>query len=117
MRVTFVLLAAIATKTSLGLVNSIDAALDDINDNGKRFLRSLKEPKDDDDDVDEERINASKLADLVKGRTSSQFTHWGNQKLSPSRVWDKLKGLNKNDRQTVYNWYYNDIYRHGNWRR
>ncbi|POM60737.1 Cleavage induced Hypothetical protein [Phytophthora palmivora] len=38
------------------------------------------------------------------------------QKLSPSIVWDKLKGLNNKDRQMVYDWYYTDIYRNGKWR-
>ncbi|ETO59013.1 hypothetical protein F444_22609 [Phytophthora nicotianae P1976] len=101
MRVTVVLLAAIAvsfasaatnadqnslsTKTSLGLVDPIDGTLGDINNNGKRFLRRQKPSEDDDadvddSDVDEERINASKLRDLVSGKTSKQFDHWGKQK-------------------------------------
>ncbi|ETM98641.1 hypothetical protein PPTG_19340 [Phytophthora nicotianae INRA-310] len=138
MRVTVVLLAAIAvsfasaainadqnslsTKTSLGLVNPIDGTLGDINNNGKRFLRRQKPSEDDDSDVgdsdvDEERINASKLKDLVNGKTRTQFTHWGDQKLSPSKVWDKLKGLSDTKRKMVYDWYYKDIYRNGNWRR
>ncbi|ETI54439.1 hypothetical protein F443_02732 [Phytophthora nicotianae P1569] len=109
-------------KTSLGLVNPIDGTLGDINNNGKRFLRRQKPSEDDDSDVDdsdvdEERINASKLKDLVNGKTRTQFTHWGDQKLSPSKVWDKLKGLSDTKRKMVYDWYYKDIYRNGNWRR
>ncbi|ETL28751.1 hypothetical protein L916_17953 [Phytophthora nicotianae] len=120
MRVTVVLLAAIAT--SLGLVDPIDGTLGDINNNGKRFLRRQKPSEDDDadvddSDVDEERINASKLRDLVDGKTRKQFDHWGKQKLSPSRVWDKLEGLSETNRKKVYDWYFKDIYRNGNWRR
>ncbi|POM64800.1 Secreted RxLR effector peptide protein [Phytophthora palmivora] len=140
MRITFVALVAmvvisgstiidaestsVSTETLTGQAHASNTVVDGVND--KRLLRSHKEPEDDVDDDDsadsadrgdEERISASKLRDLVNGRTSTQFTHWGNQKLSPSRVWDKLNGLDEANRKKVYDWYYKDIYRNGNWRR
>ncbi|OWZ05402.1 RxLR effector protein [Phytophthora megakarya] len=106
--------ASISSKTPIRLVHSIGDALADAND--KRFLRSHQVPQADDDkvengDYDEERIKADKLANLIAGRTSTQFTKWKNKGYSVDKIDEKLwkhiqgKTLSKTDLSNILRWY------------
>ncbi|OWZ10618.1 LOW QUALITY PROTEIN: RxLR effector protein [Phytophthora megakarya] len=84
--------ASISSKTPIRLAHSIGDALGDTND--KRFL-PIKYLKVDDDKVengddDEERISATKLSDLIAGRTSVQFQKWKGMDRSVDEIEGKL---------------------------
>ncbi|OWY96265.1 hypothetical protein PHMEG_00033513 [Phytophthora megakarya] len=106
--------ASISSKTPIRLIHSIGDALDDAN--GKRFLRSQQAPQDDDDKVengddDEERINATKISNLIAGKTSKQFQKWKNKGYSVDDVEDKLwkhhkaGKLSKSQLDNILRWY------------
>ncbi|OWY97502.1 RxLR effector protein, partial [Phytophthora megakarya] len=102
--------ASISSKTPIRLAHSIGDTLGDTND--KRFLRSQADDnKVENGDDDEERISATKLSNLIAGRTSTQFQKWKKIGYSVDEIEGKLwkhyeaGTLTKAELSDILRWY------------
>ncbi|POM64697.1 Putative RxLR effector [Phytophthora palmivora] len=114
MRVTFVVLTAMAiitgttainseptaisTKTSNGGIHPIDTSLDDVED--QRFLRSNRVSE----DGEEERLGREALNKLLDGDLSL-FLTWAENGYNAKKIFNKLSVDTHEDRRWVYNKY------------